>query len=204
MRVLVTESKPGRADGIRRRLTERGHVVTVCHSDKGSDFHCAGITGHGCPLDLGAVDVVIDVRDHDPEFTTREYGVVCAHRASVPLVVAGAAVPFSHGQPLESVAVQCDEPGAVDAVEHAVELPDTTALHALRTVVREVLGRLTGDERVTVSLVDHGFYVDVVIRTGVVPSAAVREELTAAVRNAMSSFRPDWTHTRAVFRAGLV
>jgi hypothetical protein len=201
MRVLVTESKAGAAAPVRTELVLRGHQVFTCHPDGSDDFHCAAVqAASSCPLDLGIVDVLVDVRDEDEDFTTREYGVVCARRSEIPIVVAGPTRPTSAGVALDSVAVQCAPRDATDAVESAAALPDAAALHALRTTVRDVLRRRSGEQRALVSLVDHGFYVDVVVSSPAAPDRAARAELEHAVREALRDHRPDWVHARLVYR----
>jgi hypothetical protein len=146
MRVLVTESKPRAAGDVRVALVLRGHQVFTCHADGADDFTCAGVHDVGaCPLDLGMVDVVVDVRDEDNEFTTREYGVVCARRADVPVVIAGPTLPVSSGATFPVVAVHCGPDDVSEAVESAAALPDVAALSSLRTGLHGVIARHTGD-----------------------------------------------------------
>jgi hypothetical protein len=201
MRVLVTESKAGAAAPVRTELVLRGHQVLSCHPDSGDDFHCTAINAGGtCPLDLGLVDVLVDVRDEDYQFTTREYGVVCARRVDVPIVIAGPTRPTSAGVPLDKVAVQCAPRDVADAVESAAALPDAAALHSLRIAIRDVLRRRTGEQRALVSVIDHGFYVDVVVRSPATPDRAARAELEHAIRQALRDHRSDWVHARLVYR----
>jgi hypothetical protein len=200
MRVLVTESKPGLANSVRYDLVAHGHHVFVCHSDGTDDFHCAGVQGHGpCPLDFGMVDVLVDVRDKDADFTAREFGVVCARRAEVPVVVVGDALPTSEGHALDSVALQCAPEEVSDAVDDVGFLPEVAMLTALRTGIRATLARRTGDARALVTLVDHGFYADVVVRSGAKPDADTRHEIEAVARSAVRPHRRDWAQTRVVF-----
>lgn len=201
MRVLVTESKPGAAGDVRVSLVLRGHQVFTCHADGADDFTCVGAHDGGtCPLDLGMVDVVVDVRGDDDGFTTREYGVVCARRAHVPVVIAGPTVPVSAGATFPAVAVHCAAADVSEAVESASALPDAATLTSLRMGLRDVIARHTGEERTLVSVVDHGFYADVVVRSPVAPDKSMLAELERVARATIRPHRQDWVHTRLVYR----
>jgi hypothetical protein len=109
MDVLLTESAQGLGAPAAAGLRALGHRVFQCHPVAGrGDFGClAALDGGRCPLDTGGVDVVLDVRGPDPEFTTREYAVVCARRAAAPLVVAGEALPAIGGDAVQLGHVVC-------------------------------------------------------------------------------------------------
>jgi hypothetical protein len=191
----------GAAGDVRVALVLRGHQVFTCHADGADDFTCAGVHDVGaCPLDLGMVDVVVDVRDEDNEFTTREYGVVCARRADVPVVIAGPTLPVSSGATFPVVAVHCGPDDVSEAVESAAALPDVAALSSLRTGLHEVIARHTGEQRAVVSIVDHGFYVDVVVRSPATLHKSMMLELERVARTTLRPHRPDWAHTRLVYR----
>lgn len=84
MRVLVTETGFGDSDRLVDRLRAAGVDVVRCHDESGL---CRALTPGGCPLDdmRRPVHVVLDVRGPGHHLTTREYGVVCAARAGLPL-----------------------------------------------------------------------------------------------------------------------
>jgi hypothetical protein len=88
MHVLVTESTFGEAARVTSSLIDLGCQVSTCHGTTG--ICRAFAPGGRCPLDGGrAVDLVVDVRGGAEEFTAREYGVVCATRARLPVVLVG-------------------------------------------------------------------------------------------------------------------
>lgn len=90
MHVLVTESVFGDSDAVVAELRALGHQVSTCHGDGGM---CRAVAaGSICPLDgpVG-VDLLIDVRGFEPEFTAREFGAVCAIRAGIPVALVSTA-----------------------------------------------------------------------------------------------------------------
>lgn len=89
MRVLLIESDSRAGDPAVLHLEAAGHDVVLC-PDRGEPvFPCRGLFGC-CPLDEAPVDVALLVRAHPwPRPTPREFGVTCALRRHVPLVVAG-------------------------------------------------------------------------------------------------------------------
>ncbi|MBP2479482.1 hypothetical protein JOF53_008354 [Crossiella equi] len=88
MHVLVTESKFGDADRLVEKLDETGCRVSTCHGQLGPCRVLAPASR--CPLDgRGGVDLVVDVRGACEELSAREYGVVCAVRANLPLLIVG-------------------------------------------------------------------------------------------------------------------
>ena len=89
MDVLVTESASGAAEAAARELEAAGHRVHRCHDTSSPTFPCAGLTGE-CPLEAGAIDLVLTVRGHvrtTPAPT--EDGVTCGLRYRVPVAVTG-------------------------------------------------------------------------------------------------------------------
>lgn len=88
MRVLVTEAAFGQSASVVDALRAAGHMVCTCHGRSGV---CRALeAGRQCPLDAaGSADLAIDVRGQEPDVTAREYGVVCAVRGRVPVVVVG-------------------------------------------------------------------------------------------------------------------
>ena len=63
MDILVTESASGAARAAAEHLEAAGHRVHRCHDTSASTFPCAGLTSE-CPLDAGAIDLVLTVRGH--------------------------------------------------------------------------------------------------------------------------------------------
>lgn len=196
MRALLTEAFPGQAAGLAAAMTAQGHAVFTCHTDS-TDLRCAAIRGGGpCPLDTGAIDVVIDVRrDAPPELTTREYAVVCARRAGVALVVVGDDLPAS-GDAVADWALITRANHDAHNVETFVAASDKDGLTALRAAVREFLGERNYDSRANVYLVDHGFYVDVVVQTSASISRHDEVALGDLARSTLRPYRDDWVHAR--------
>lgn len=88
MRVQVTEATFGESVSVQAALRAAGHDVTACHGDAGVCL--ARQSGSRCPLDAVApVDLMVDVRGQEPKLRAREFGVVCALREHVPVVVVG-------------------------------------------------------------------------------------------------------------------
>jgi hypothetical protein len=118
--VLAMGTDDWATEQVATALIRSGHTVLRCHEPGEAAFPCnALIEGRRCPLDEG-FDVAITTRARSlPGPTTGEFGVVCALRQGVPLVVAGVPgiAPF---QMWTSVAV---EPGGdvVSACEKAYE-----------------------------------------------------------------------------------
>ncbi|MEL7207893.1 MAG: hypothetical protein AAGK32_06615, partial [Actinomycetota bacterium] len=89
MRVLVTESDPGRIPEAVRELVDAGHDVVRCTEVGEASFPCSAIADGSCPLDE-TTDVVLAIRARPhPKPTAGEAGVTCALRNGVPLVVTG-------------------------------------------------------------------------------------------------------------------
>ncbi|MBB1159511.1 MULTISPECIES: hypothetical protein [Amycolatopsis] len=96
MHVLLTEAKFGDCDALSGPLRDNGCRVSRCHSREGI---CLALgPGTSCPLDDRADPPVlaVDVRGSGDEITAREYGVVCALRALVPVAL----VPPEPGLPV--------------------------------------------------------------------------------------------------------
>lgn len=190
MDVLLTESAPGLADAAAGALRARGHRVFECHPVGGyGDLGClAALDGGRCPLDTGGVDVVLDVRAPAPVFTTREAGVVCARRASTPLVIA--ALPASD-RPNCPWALWCAPEDAVAATER-LGAAGVDVVRALTASVRLALYRAAYDSRATVGIrYDDGELAVTVTTDRPVPAAAgaVRAAATAAVSAALPGVR---------------
>ena len=85
-----------------------GHRALRCHEPGEPAFPCnALIPGRSCPLDEG-FDVAVTVRARPlPQPAQSEFGVVCALRDQVPLVVAG----MTAVDPFEAWATVIVEPG---------------------------------------------------------------------------------------------
>ncbi|MFD2468685.1 hypothetical protein [Amycolatopsis silviterrae] len=104
MHVLLTEAKFGDCDALSKPLRDNGCRVSRCHSREGV---CLAIApGASCPLDDRADPPVlaVDVRAAGDEITAREFGVVCALRAQVPVAL----VPPAPGLPVAAPAGLAD------------------------------------------------------------------------------------------------
>jgi hypothetical protein len=142
MRILVMESETGIATPYEQELVEAGHEVVRCHEPGAPAFPCAGVTDHeACPLEHGAVDVALLVRDPIAERpTARESGVACALRARVPVLEPGldeGADPFTgyverfEGDVVTAVEAIADRPSAghADAVKaHLLTSPAAASI----------------------------------------------------------------------------
>lgn len=103
MRILLTEATFDVSREIADVLRELGCRVSPCHVRSGV---CRALAPGGtCPLDEeDRPDLAVDVRGTEPDLTSREFGVVCALRERVPVVMTttggtgGPAVPpgFEH------------------------------------------------------------------------------------------------------------
>lgn len=184
MDVLLTESAQGLGAPAAAELRALGHRVFQCHPVDGrGDFGClAAMDGGRCPLDTGGVDVVLDVRGSEPQFTTREYAVVCARRAATPLVVAGEKLPASAGTPC-SWAMWC-APGQAVAVTERLGSAGVDVVKAITASVRLVLYRTAYDSRAIVTARDEDGDIEVTVTTDrpVLEAVdAVREAVAAEV-----------------------
>ncbi len=118
MDVLVLESDPGAAVVAIAQLQAAGHRVERCHAPGARAFPCAALGRGRCPLDDGAIDVVLTVRGRShPRPSPLEDGITCALRHRAPVVVAGRTSlnPFA------------DHAAAVAGVDDVVETCERTA-----------------------------------------------------------------------------
>jgi hypothetical protein len=137
MEILVTEAIPGAAASAAEQLESAGHRVHRCREALAPAFPCAGLGGEGCPLDRGAIDLVLTVRPHvrtSPSAT--EDGVVCGLRRHVPVAVYGQALmnPFA---PYGAEPVEGD---LVAGCERIARAPRSEHERAALSVVRDTLG----------------------------------------------------------------
>lgn len=86
MRILVTEATFDESREIAAALRDLGCRVSPCHVRSGV---CRALAPGGtCPLDeADRPDLAVDVRGAEPGLTAREFGVVCALRKRVPVVM---------------------------------------------------------------------------------------------------------------------
>ncbi|MFI7117393.1 hypothetical protein [Amycolatopsis sp. NPDC049868] len=86
MRILLTEATFDESREVAATLRNLGCRVSPCHVRAGL---CRALSPGGtCPLDeADAPDLAVDVRGAEPGLTAREFGVVCALRARVPVVM---------------------------------------------------------------------------------------------------------------------
>jgi hypothetical protein len=90
LNVLVVGSNRWALDAASATLEVAGHHVVRCTDPGEPEFPCNGLRPErGCPLDAG-VDVVLVIRTQPGrKVAPGEFGVTCALRRDVPLVVAG-------------------------------------------------------------------------------------------------------------------
>ncbi len=165
MRVLLLEGDAGAATGAAEELRAAGHELARCHEAGIDTFPCNGlIEGHQCPIDAGAIDVAVVVRDdferptgavplgaqNGRVPTAGEDGVSCALRRFIPVVVVGPdRSPFLDF----ATAISADADMVVPAVEHAAAAPLPRHSAAAAQALREVLDThdlpdVTADARV--------------------------------------------------------
>ncbi|EME55097.1 hypothetical protein [Amycolatopsis decaplanina] len=86
MRILLTEAEFDGAREVAAALRDLGCRVSPCHVRSGV---CRALAPGGtCLLDEDdRPDLTVDVRGTEPGLTPREFGVVCALRARVPIVM---------------------------------------------------------------------------------------------------------------------
>ncbi len=193
MRVLLTEERAGDAAAAATALAGRGHAVEFCHPEPDDDTRCLAMQfGGTCPIDVGDVDLVVDVRGGgSPTMQLREYGAVCALRTGTPLVVATDAEGFLP----EWAAEVCATGDVADVCENVGAGAGAQAVRDVTNAVRLTLHRLTGDGRARVHLIDHGYFVEAVVYAAVAPGEKGRRELLNTVRRALRPYRDDWVHT---------
>lgn len=86
MRIMLTDRSETTAQ-VGLGLRAEGHeLLEECLPDSRSHQACRGLAEHTCPLDDG-VDLAITALHHDDDIASA--GVVCAHRAGVPVVTVG-------------------------------------------------------------------------------------------------------------------
>ena len=196
MDVLLTEAVPHAADDTAFRLFRRGHRVVRCRASEAAETKCLATPGgEGCPLDRRHVDVVLDIRgDAPPTMTSREYGVMCAARAHVPVVVAGQFAEF----PDWVTATTTDE-DAVATVETVGALPDRIAARELARAVRLEILRVTGFEDTVVRIVDHGYFPEVLVLTSAPAHPSLIASVERVARASLRGHRRDFVHARVRF-----
>ena len=196
MDVLLTEAVPHAADDAAFRLFRRGHRVTRCRASESSETHCLATPGGaGCPLDRGHVDVVVDVRGDAPStLTAREYGVMCAARAHVPVVVAGL---FDNYPNWVTATATADD--VVETVETVGALPDRVAARELARAIRLEILRVTGFDDTVVRVVDHGYFPEVLVLTSAPAHPSLVASVERVARASLRGHRRDFVHTRVRF-----
>jgi hypothetical protein len=116
---LVVSPDDWAIDDAASQLAACGRSVHRCSDTTGTPIPCnALVPGHGCPLEVGPVDAVPDVRSRaqaDP--TLAELGAICGLRSGVPLVIGGPSESASLGPWATAIALGGD---AVATCDHAV------------------------------------------------------------------------------------
>lgn len=196
MDVLLTEAVPHAADDAAFRLFRRGHRVTRCRASDASETKCLGTPGGaGCPLDRGHIDVVVDVRGDAPaSMTSREYGVMCAARAHVPVVVAG-----KFDELPDWITATTSDDDVVATVETVSALPDRVAARELARAIRLEIMRVTGCEDTVVRIVDHGYFPEVLVLTSAPAHPSLVASVERVARASLRGHRRDFVHTRVRF-----
>ena len=134
--LLSTDGEP--IDHVAAALHAAGYDVRRCVDDGAASYPCNGLRD-GCPIDApGGVDVALDVRQLPwPAPTTRETGVICALRASVPVAVLSErrTHPFR-----DRAAVTADRAAdVVEVCERAIDAGLESVRRAMTEAVRSVL-----------------------------------------------------------------
>lgn len=127
VRVLVVGTSGTGVARATDALAAAGHEVVTCHRSGDPPFPCGGLVdGHGCPLDRGPIDVVLDAHVRPSRAPSGyETGVVCGLRRGVPLVVAGASVhPYWRWAAVEvghddDVVAACEKAAEASVEQHA-------------------------------------------------------------------------------------
>jgi len=191
VRVLVVGTSRSGIERADAALTAAGHEVLRCHGDDGAAFPCAALVeGRGCPLDLGPVDVVVDVHARPSRLPSRhEDGVVCGLRRGVPLVVAGAPVhPYWKWAAVEighddDVVAACEQAAQASVEQHA-------AASVAREAARATLSAAGVDPEGTVATVHRrGDQLHVLLE---LPprQPGLHTEITIAVADALRTLHP--------------
>jgi hypothetical protein len=138
MDVLVVESEPGAADAAVAAREAADHRVVRGHESGAAPFPWRGGGPRDCPLDRGAVRVVLDVRGKTtPHPGPLEDGVTCALRRRLPVVIAGTSAinPFARFPVLDAtrqdVVAACERAAKGPQAEH-----QTVADRALDATLR--------------------------------------------------------------------
>ncbi|MCZ7536994.1 MAG: hypothetical protein M5T61_14555 [Acidimicrobiia bacterium] len=121
-RVLVTGTDRWATDRAARVLAKSGCEVLRCHDDDVATGSCYALEpDRVCPLDSG-FDVAVTIRPRPlPRPTISEFGAVCAHRAGMPVVVAGNTVLNPFAQIAAAVTSEDDLMTTVARVADSVE-----------------------------------------------------------------------------------
>jgi hypothetical protein len=118
LRALVIGTDDWATEQIAATMARAGHTILRCHEPGEPAFPCnALIEGRRCPLDAG-FDVAITARARIVDApTVGEFGLVCALRQGIPLVVSGLDT-----RKLADLATRVVEPGGdvVSAAQQAV------------------------------------------------------------------------------------
>jgi hypothetical protein len=189
MDVLVTESIAGAAQAAVSELEAAGHRVHRCHEEGAPLFPCAGLATDACPLDSGAIDLVLAVRPHvrtNP--AAGEDGVTCGLRRRIPVAVAGQAVM----NPFESFGADAVEGDLVQECERIAGSRRPGHEAVAREVVIETLlveGMPTADVEVTVRRVADRLQVEVLVDPEVSPRS--REILAVRVVGRLREYDTD-------------
>ena len=103
--VLVVGTDDWAIEQAARSMASAGYEVLRCHEPGEPAFPCNGVRpDRVCPLDRGfAVAVTMRARP-TPQPTQSEFGVTCAIRAGVPLVVGG----ITEGNPFKDLSHRVD------------------------------------------------------------------------------------------------
>ena len=103
--VLVVGTDDWAIEQAASSIASAGHTVLRCHEPGEPAFPCNGVRpDRVCPLDQG-FGVVVTMRARPtPQPTQSEFGVTCAIRAGVPLVVGG----ITEGNPFKEWAQSVD------------------------------------------------------------------------------------------------
>jgi hypothetical protein len=178
MDVLVTESIEGAAQAAVTELEAAGHRVHRCHEEGAPVFPCAGLASDACPLDSGAIDLVLAVRPHvrtNP--SAGEDGVACGLRRRVPVAVHGQTVM----NPFEAFGADAVDGDLVRECERIATSRRPGHEAVAREVVIETLrveGMPTSGAEVAVRRVDDRLRVEVLVD----PSVPDRSREVLAVR----------------------
>lgn len=192
MRVLLTESEPGAAEGPEKRLREAGFDISFCHPDHRADVDgCVVLRGIShCPLRTDAdIGLLVDARSADaPRLpTAREFGVCCAVRNHVPLVVAGPA--DTEHFPWSEASAICSPEELVGVCEHLTEPADDAIGRDAQRVAEMALQANGFDAGVDVTVAHAAGSTAVFLRVRGPSDSIARAEAAGLVREAVSGRR---------------